>query len=116
MSTVSEGDRKGRATMNAAWGWMPLWKLRSGRFAGWRTKDGQLYDDDGAHVGYFVNEIAYLNDGRAVGEVYGERWLGRCKEVKSPPGTRHGPHQSRAPARLPDRKGMPLAGWMDPEL
>ena len=116
MSTVSEGDRKGRATMNAAWGWLPLWKLRSGQFAGWRTKDGQLYDDDGAHVGYFVNEIAYLNDGRAVGEVYGERWLGRCKDVKYPPGTRHGLHQSRAPARLPDRKGMPLAGWVDPEL
>ena len=32
----------------------PLWKIRSGRFAGWRTEDGLLYDDDGAHVGYFV--------------------------------------------------------------
>jgi hypothetical protein len=94
----------------------PLWRLQSGRFAGWRTEDGELYDDDGIHLGYFVKEIAYLNNGRAIGEIYGGRWLGRREDVIYPTGTRHGLRQSRDPARLPDRNGMPLAGWIDPEL
>jgi hypothetical protein len=94
----------------------PLWKIRSGQFAGWRTDDGLLYDDDGDHVGYFVKEIAYLNDGHAVGEVHGQQWLGRREDAIYPNGSRRGPHQSRDPARLPDRKEMPLTGWTDPEL
>jgi hypothetical protein len=94
----------------------PLCKIRSGQFAGWRTEDGLLYDDDGAHVGYFVKEIVYLNDGHAVGEVYSEQWLGRREDVIYPGGTRRGPHGNRDPARLPDRNQIPLMGWKDPDL
>jgi hypothetical protein len=94
----------------------PLWKIRSGQFAGWRTDDGQLYDDDGAHVGYFFKEIAYLNDGRAIGEICNERWLGKRETATYPVGGRWWTHQSRDAARLPDRNGMPLLGWVDPEL
>lgn len=94
----------------------PLWRIRSGLFAGWRTEDGQLYDDDGAQLGYFVGEIAYSNDGRAVGEIYGERWLGRREGVTYPTGRRRQLGDRRDPARLPDRKGIRLAGWTDPEM
>jgi len=95
---------------------MPLWKLRSGQFAGWRTDDGELYNAAGKHIGYFVNEIAYTNDGQAVGEVYGERWIGRRKTLIYPTGRQQAQRSAKTPASLADRPGLELAGWTDPEL
>ncbi len=94
----------------------PLWRLQSGRFVGWRTDDGQLYDADGDHIGYFVDDVAYSSDGRAVGEVYGDRWLGKHETVVYPTGTQQSARESRGAAGLADRQGMALAGWTDPEL
>ncbi|UCG88598.1 MAG: hypothetical protein JSW71_08680, partial [Gemmatimonadota bacterium] len=64
----------------------PLWKLRSGQFVGWRTEDDQLYGADGVHLGYFVDDMAYTNDGRAIGELYGHQRLGRREDVIYPTG------------------------------
>ena len=36
----------------------PLWKMRSGKFAGFRLNDG-LYDPQGESIGYFDDHIAY---------------------------------------------------------
>ena len=94
----------------------PLWKIRSGRFAGWRTEDGQLYGADGGHLGHFVKGIAYLNGGRAVGEIYGERYIGKRKTVVYPTGTRQAARRAVDMAGIPDRDGMALADWTDPEL
>ena len=94
----------------------PLWRLRSGRFAGWRTEDEQLYDTDGAHLGYFVNEIAYRNDGRAIGEIYGERYLGKRETVVYPTGTRQAARRAMDVAGMRDRDGMALAGWSDTDF
>ena len=44
----------------------PLWKIRSGNFAGWRSGD-ILYDANGSDVGYFNGDIAYANNGRYIG-------------------------------------------------
>jgi len=96
---------------------MPLWKLRSGQFAGWRTDDGELYNAAGKHIGYLGDEdIAYTNDGQAVGEVYGERWIGRRKTLFYPTGKRQAERSAKTPASLADRPGLELAGWTDPEL
>ena len=95
---------------------MPLWKLRSGRFAGWRTSDGELYNAAGKHVGYFVDQIAYTNNGHAVGELYGDQWIGRRKTVIYPTGRQQAELSGKAPAPLADRPGAPLGGWTDPEL
>ena len=94
----------------------PLWRLRSGRFVGWRTRDGQLYNAAGKHIGYMVREIAYTNDGHAIGELYGERRLGRRKTVIYPAGRRQASQSAKASAGLTDTTGIPLAGWTDPEL
>ena len=96
---------------------IPLWKLRSGQFAGWRTADGELYNAAGKHIGYFGNEdIAYTNDGHAVGEVYGERYMGKRETLIYPTGRQQGELSSKAPAPLADRPELRLASWTDPEL
>ena len=94
----------------------PLWKIRSGRFFGWRAEDDQLYDADGEHLGYFVKDVAYTNGGRAVGEIYGERYIGKRETVIYPTGTRQAARRAMDTAGMPDRDGMALSGWTDPEL
>jgi hypothetical protein len=95
---------------------IPLWRLRSGRFAGWKADDDQFYNAEGKHIGYLIGEIAYTNDGCAVGEVYGDQWIGRSKTVIYPTGRQQAELSSKAAARLADRAGLPLAGWADPDL
>ena len=94
----------------------PLWMLKSGRFAGWCADDGQLYGADGKHFGYIVDKIAYLNDGRAIGEIYGERYIGKREEVAHRTGSRHAECEGIAMAREVDRAGLPIAGWTDAEF
>jgi hypothetical protein len=54
----------------------PLWKVRSGNFAGWRTRD-ILYDAHGINVGYFNEDIACSNSSRYIGEIYRDDWIGK---------------------------------------
>ncbi|MFO8035542.1 MAG: hypothetical protein R6U57_02815 [Anaerolineales bacterium] len=94
----------------------PLWKINSGEFAGWRSKNGQLYNRDGEHVGFFDRKVAYSLEGRYVGELEGEKWLG--KKPKKPP-TKKTPKTQRAAIKktpLPDRDGQVRSGWEDPDL
>ena len=73
---------------------IPLWRLRSGRFAGWKADDDQFYNAEGKHLGYLIGEIVYTNDGCAVGEVYGDQWIGRRSAVSRQPRRRQGyPHR-----------------------
>ena len=44
----------------------PLWKMRSGKFAGFRLNDG-LYDPQGKKIGYFDDHIAYALSGKGIG-------------------------------------------------
>ena len=94
----------------------PLWRLRSGRFLGWRTHDDQLYDADGAHLGYCVKGFAYSNDGLALGEIHDGEWIGKRETVIYPTGTRQAALGSTDAAGMPDRVGNALTGWTDPEL
>jgi hypothetical protein len=93
----------------------PLWRIRSGRFAGWRTEDDQLYGADGTHLGYFVDGIAYSNDGRAIGELYGESRLGQREDVVYPTGTRRAAREQKRVAAMAETTGLPVAGLIDPE-
>jgi hypothetical protein len=94
----------------------PLWKIRSGSFAGWRDAEDQLYAPDGTHVGYFVEGIAYVNEGRAIGELYGENKLGRRENVIYPTGTRQASREAKHVADAWDTTGLPVSGWVDPGL
>lgn len=94
----------------------PLWGITSGRFLGWCSADGQLYDAGGDHIGYFVDEIAYSNAGRVIGEIYEDRWLGKRPTVIYPSGSRNVAGSPTVLGTLADRDGLGLAGWWDPEV
>ena len=93
----------------------PLWKVRSGRFAGWYSNDA-LYDANGKNIGYMAGMVAYALSGDFLGEVTRAEWIGR------PPGVEHrspGPREHRenvAHARLADRQPLNLNDWEDPDF
>lgn len=93
----------------------PLWKVRSGKFAGWRTGD-DFYDENGSHVGYFSDDVAYSHDGKYIGEIYRNDWIGyRTDKVPSV-------SKERTAARTSievvnphaNRSGFSISGWDDP--
>ena len=93
----------------------PLWKLRSGKFAGWQ-KEAALYDATGKHVGYFVGEFAYTLNGQYLGELYSPGWIGKRTHGAPPPqGAKVGyaPIASRPQV---DRIGRAVDRWDDPEF
>jgi 4-fold beta-flower domain-containing protein len=93
----------------------PLWRLRSGNFAGHRDGD-VLYDADGSHVGYFRGDVAYSISGHYIGELYEQDRIGkRSNAVRTLAGAR-ARHASRAAARHANRAGRPIAGWEDPDF
>lgn len=93
----------------------PIWKIRSGQFAGWHTTDA-LFNAEGRHVGYLAGHVAYGLDGRFLGEIYQGEWIGRHNAAKHSPGEPHEQADSVAHARLADRAGLALADWSDPAL
>jgi hypothetical protein len=85
----------------------PLWKLRSGKFAGWNY-NGQLYDAKGNNVGYFEGEIAVGCDGHVVGEMYDDQIIGYRTNVSYPIYGAVAPYAGYA--------GYAVAGWEDPHF
>jgi hypothetical protein len=91
----------------------PLWKIRSGTFAGCRIDD-RLYDASGENVGYFIDDVAYSLNGKYIGELYSGDWIGKRSGVS------HGSQGGRigtvgiAASRYADRAGISLTGWEDP--
>lgn len=92
----------------------PVWRMASGRFAGWYSNDA-LYDELGRHVGYLAGTAAYSLAGKYLGEIHRAEWIGK------PPGERprgaapHARGEDVAHARLADRTALALAGWSDPD-
>ncbi len=92
---------------------IPVWKVRSGKFAGWYSNDA-LYDRCGRWLGFLAGTVAYTGDGRYLGEIHEAEWIGRS------PGEHAaylGPHmrgENVAHAPLADRPGLDLPGWDDP--
>ena len=94
----------------------PLWKIASGHFAGWYTSDA-LYDAQGTNIGYLAGMVGYSRLGKYLGEVYKAEWIGRRADGHddSPPvASAH--HENVAHAPLPDRAGLSLNGWSDPDF
>lgn len=93
----------------------PLWKIRSGQFAGWHTNNS-LFDTTGNHVGYLAGHVAYGLDGRLLGEIHQAEWIGKRANVVYAAGESHPRADSVAHARLPDRAGLDASDWTDPTL
>ena len=93
----------------------PLWKMRSGKFAGFRLNEG-LYDPQGENIGYFDDHIAYALSGECMGETYQDEWIGLRVFIMYPVGHSHEGYDRLDVETLPDRSGRPIEGWEDPRF
>ncbi|MEA3312245.1 MAG: hypothetical protein U9Q76_08520 [candidate division WOR-3 bacterium] len=93
----------------------PLWKILSGKFAGWRV-DELLYNANGKHVGYFDGNIAYSLSGKAIGEIYEEDWIGKQTSIAYPVVGPIAQHANIGMAPYANRAGLAIAGWVDPDF
>jgi hypothetical protein len=93
----------------------PLWKLRSGKFAGWNY-NGQLYDAKGNHVGYFQGTVAVGCNGRVVGEMYDDKFIGYRTNISYPIYGAVGHYAGIAVAPYAGYAGYAVAGWADPHF
>jgi hypothetical protein len=91
----------------------PLWKIRSGKFAGWRSGTA-LYDADGKNIGYFEGDVAYSLDGQYLGEICQDDWIGKQTGVSRGTRSSRGACSGVSLVRCMNRVGVPLAGWEDP--
>lgn len=92
-----------------------LWKVHSGAFAGWRDVDN-LYDSHGCHVGHFEGDVAYTTGGKYLGEIYRDDWFGKKHGAKHPVGEVFCTLDSIVAAPYPDRTGLGITGWQDPDF
>ncbi|MEX0714846.1 MAG: hypothetical protein WD278_21140 [Pirellulales bacterium] len=93
----------------------PIWKIRSGQFAGWYSSDA-IYDALGRHGGYMAGTVAYSLPGKYLGEIYRAEWIGRPAGAhRDSPGSRQA-GENVAHARLDDRAPPGVEGWDDPEF
>lgn len=92
----------------------PVWKIRSGKFAGWYSNDA-LYDAEGRYVGFLAGTTAYSLSGQYLGEIHDVDWIGRGPGSHAPHPTNHPAGENVAHARLADRAGHAQPGWEDPD-
>jgi len=94
----------------------PLWKIRSGKYAGWRSNGDLLYNAQGDNVGYFDGNNCYSLDGHNIGEIYRDDWIGKKASVIRPIKGSRASYASIARAPYANRAGLAIAGWDDPDL
>jgi hypothetical protein len=82
----------------------PLWEIRSGNFAGWRSDDDLLYNADGKNMGYFIGDVVYSSNGFYLAS------------VDYPVRDTHVPRAGITDAPQPGRTGMTLEDWDDPDF
>lgn len=93
----------------------PLWKIKSGKFAGWRDGD-ILYNSDGVNVGFFVENEAYSSKGKYVGEIYENDYIGKKSTIAHSSYAAHAKYANISLAKYADRAGLVFGGWEDPDF
>lgn len=93
----------------------PIWRIRSGRFAGWYSSDA-LYDSTGHNIGYMAGISAFSLSGEYLGDIHAAEWIGcRADTTHISPGPRkHFDNVAHAP--LNNRQGLKIDGWDDPNF
>lgn len=94
---------------------MPLWKIKSGDFAGWRSGD-RLFNADGQNVGCFRDDVAYSLHGDYLGEMYDDDRIGKRTMRMQSRGSAMMGHVGIALMRQVGRVGLAVAGWSDPDF
>ena len=92
----------------------PLWKIRSGEFAGWKINDA-LYNSDGENIGYFIDDLAYSLSGQCIAEIYLSDWIG-TRNVIYPIGSPRAGFAGIAAPAYSGRVGLSIGGWQDPDF
>ena len=93
----------------------PLWKIRSGDFAGWR-RDDILYNAEGRNVGFFEGDLAFALEGKYIGEIYRNDWIGKKTNIiHAIRGSRTG-YAGIALTPYANRVGLAIGGWEDPDF
>lgn len=88
-----------------------LWKIRSGKFAGWRVGD-DLFDPQGYSVGYFldVRHDNRVNIADPVSRILGRRYLSRPTHLGSKDDRDHSLLvKRRLTTKCPDQRAARLA-------
>jgi hypothetical protein len=91
----------------------PVWKVRSGKFAGWYSSDA-IYDDCGRYLGFLAGSTVYSIEGKYLGEIHQAEWIGRAPGNHADHPGLHPVGENVAHARLADRPGLDLPDWQDP--
>ncbi len=91
----------------------PLWKIKSGRFAGWRNGEF-LHNSDGDCVGFFHGDNAYTLAGEYIGEIIDGEWIGKRFGSTKPRRDGRGGASWLLLEPQPDRAGKKAIGWDDP--
>lgn len=91
----------------------PLWRMNSGKFAGYRVEDS-MYSPEGDNIGYFDGRILYALNGQCIGEAYRNKWIGKRVNV----GYRFGESKDQLKAISCDSKEdqenpMEIEAWED---
>ena len=94
----------------------PLWRVKSGSFAGWRMHD-RLYDTMGINIGFFTDNHAFTLEGKYLGQIFRTGQIGFNEEA-TPPIVRPEPSRSARISAAPfaDQDGIAVSGWTDPEF
>jgi hypothetical protein len=93
----------------------PLWKLRSGEFAGYNIND-ILYNANGENVGYFDGNLAIGLDGHVVGEMYDDKFIGYRLGVAYSLHNSRARYANIAMAQYANYAGNGIGGWEDPHF
>lgn len=93
----------------------PLWKVRSGAFAGYRGED-RLYNAQGANVGYFKDDVAYSTNGQYIGEIRRDDWIGKRTGIAHAVAGVRSPCTGITLCQHVGRVGLAVGGWADPDF
>ena len=93
----------------------PLWKIRSGQFAGNRSGD-RLYNASGRNIGFFRGDVAYSIHGHHIGEIYNGDYIGKRLGVGHASIGSSGQARSIGASSHGNRGGLGIGGWDDPDF
>ena len=94
---------------------IPLWNIKSGKFAGWNI-DNSVYDSTGKNIGPVINKYIYSVDGTCVGEIHNDRFVGKRLSMSYPKCGKCAPYGSIGIEHRADIKGLDIEGWKDPDF
>jgi hypothetical protein len=93
----------------------PLWKVRSGKWAGWNM-DGSIFNTEGKNIGHAIENRIFSLDGKCIGEMFDDRYVGLRDGVTYPEAGRCAPYAPVIVMKCQDISGVNTTTWADPDF